>query len=463
MLIALALIPIFISAALKRRPEMVTEELALSLALVGENSYLSFEDEATVRFKLDRTTLDALMPLWDDAEVVAAIHSLRSTIDIRAIFSSASQFLIQFMKDTRTELCRLLSIEATWGVTEYPASLLASLKQLLIAHINHFPSLCLVEYLPGAIIKNYRRYFKPVEYPEVTGLAHPPEETGGTYRASVRISAGIWPLSRNILRIFPDRLVDIERKCSVRAFGDCGFFPAHKVHAHGIMHGPLDLFWGLRGHKTFPACKRLTLGASLVNDDVYALSVVRDAQRGLQITSVFSTAAERFIFERSDPLADAPDYNLSGDFLFSLAGTPGRIELSPGGRMVDTAPACTSFSLDGRWKQCQFRHGICSRADSPSLVSHIYDIQPIAQKLRSIVAAIDGFWQIPGVAERVEFLASLWYSRWQLVLDIANRESDRSPLYRDRSCIWPFRVLEEFQSRRFDNMTPDLLHKLLYG
>ena len=83
-------IPLFSAAALKRvaEPSSIDSELALNLAVSQSPSFLSPSDMARVRFELNRSALDSLMPLMGDVDVQAALLTITGTILYRSNCSS---------------------------------------------------------------------------------------------------------------------------------------------------------------------------------------------------------------------------------------------------------------------------------------------------------------------------------------------------------------------------------------
>jgi hypothetical protein len=431
-------------------------DFALGLALTATQSFLSPTELATVRFKLNRSTLDALLVLADDSELRVAIDSISGT----AFYEDDSQFMIQLMQSESQRLLALLAIDNTWAVSEYSADIKLELKQFVIDYISSF---CAIQYLPDEIARDYRRYFSSINYPQAPadqGL--PPRENNYTGPiASLDLGTEAYPIPANDhVIVSGDRLIDIRKRCAVQlkpGFSDMHFYPEAKLLAFSDSEFT-HVYWGERGYRGIsPTPKgRIELSQGSRANDVLILSASRIPKTKTSSVSVFSTADNRVLFHRVDESRIVSSINgLQGDYLINHV-TQESIPLRAGARRTTNDPTLVSSFHTKPRARINFRAGIASKQMKTSPVAHIYDVQLLATKLKKIYAAVDAFWQMPGVPDKVYALSEADVDRWNRVKYDATRETLIS--YRQD---WVLNTLREFEASKFDDITAEHLVKLL--
>jgi hypothetical protein len=488
-----ALAPLSVASESKRQQpaSFVDVNLAMNIALGQSQSYLPPEEKSTARFRLNRANLDAMMPLVLDEGVIRALDNIRHS----AVYENDKLFLLDFHRYRNRQISEILSRYNVWGESSYSPDLMAELRSLLIEFISGLASLCLLDYLPGNMLRNYSRFFVPIEYTETAARDIPRNEKGFEYVGSFRpvplFLGRVSVLNANVISVhnhLETFFYDVSRRCAVRyrsAGGKVDLLPDQRTAMLSGLHRYI-IFAGFRNAMAFsPEDPGTTLDVSLYpnTSGTGALILVNSqtAHSGRkEITvSVISAVTRQFVMSPEPCAIRFPPSRimLHGDYL--AANWNARLTLIRAIHQDDprlpvellhtikdgfetVTDAATGSPRRGKSLTiANFASGTAIKyvPDAPPMtVLHIYRIPQLKAKLRRIVAACEEFWKTPGVPEQVR--AKKPSDKWESVIEIGSRQNGRAVGEEVREFHWPFKALKAFDADKYNEMTVAHLEKL---
>jgi hypothetical protein len=477
------------SAKLKQS-EAISFESILDIAL--SNSFLSPEDVATVRFKLCRSSLDGMMSLFARDNIVAVMERVRNL----AVYIDDRKFMIDFLRYKSKEVSEILEKYCVAADTEYQPALLTELEPVFIAFATGLSSRCLAEYLPGALLLRYDKYFESIPFEEASTPTLPREQKGFEYVASISSAFPITPhiriLSSDIIQLSnynTKMYYDISKRCAVRlrAGLDASFLPEHRVillRRVSSYTTPATLFAGHRKVKKYQlkdksSIMRMSLHLDSTGTLPWMMAVISKSETiGPSKVFIYDALTGETVSTHTEIFSSVLSFGIHGDYLVHdhpshvrivapIRGQRSRLPTEllhtekagfqllprPGSGQIRRIQSTTTANF-AAGTAVTFAPQVRARD-----ILHVYRIPQLKLKLRGIVAAVEEFWSAPGNPELVA--AKEKTDKLHSVLAIGSRQSVSSDGDGKRDVDWPFKALKAFEADKYNEMTVAHLEKLL--